>query len=216
MISGKTFRTITLRALLTLLPATAWCAASDLDAVLAHMARPAPATTPFVEAHFSHLLARPLVVTGMLEYLGPGQLARTVEQPYHERSEIHGDEVTVTRPGDKPRHFSLSRAPEMRSFLASFGGLLAGDRSALEQQFELALKGDQQNWTLVLTPHDGHVRQHILSITVSGTAAGPRCLTTNAPNDAATVMLVAEAAQSPPPQGADRATFEALCRGAAP
>ena len=33
----------------------------DLDALLQHLARPAPATTPFVEVHFSPLLSRPLI-----------------------------------------------------------------------------------------------------------------------------------------------------------
>ena len=112
-----------------------------------------------------------------------------------------------------------SQTRQTRSMIRFDQGVLQrlndGPRTEWTQQFELDLKGDQQNWTLVLTPHDAHVRQHILGITVSGSAAGPRCLTTNAPNDAATVMLVAEAAQSPPPKSADRAAFEALCRGAA-
>jgi hypothetical protein len=41
--------------------------APDLDALLQHLARPAPATTPFVEVHFSPLLSRPLIVSGELE-----------------------------------------------------------------------------------------------------------------------------------------------------
>src|SRR5580692_6632096 len=87
-------------------------AAPDVDALLAHLARPAPATTAFVEVHFSPLLSRPLIVSGELTYSGPDALARTVDRPYSEHTEIHGDEVSITRGSGKPRTFSLQRAPE--------------------------------------------------------------------------------------------------------
>ena len=72
-------------------------AAPDLDALLQHLARPAPATTPFVEVHFSPLLSRPLVVSGELQYSGPDSLARNVEKPYSEHTVIQGDRVLHLR-----------------------------------------------------------------------------------------------------------------------
>ena len=73
--------------------------APDVDALLRHLARPAPASTPFVEVHFSPLLSRPLIVSGELEYNGPDALARTVQKPYSEHTVIQGDEVSVTQIG---------------------------------------------------------------------------------------------------------------------
>src|SRR5688572_21956002 len=105
MTSGKAMRLgLTLAALLPL-QQTAWCAAPDLNTLLQQLARPAPAGTPFVEIRFSSLLATPLKVSGRLEYNGPQSLARTVDAPFRERTEIRGETVTVEREGNKPRRF---------------------------------------------------------------------------------------------------------------
>jgi hypothetical protein len=199
---------------LLLLPATAWCAALELDALLKSMARPAPASTHFVEAHFSSLLSRPLIVSGELEYLGPDALARTVQAPYYEHTEVRGENVTVERDKGNPRYFSLKRAPELRTLLGSFAALLSGDRAALEQQFDLKLDGDTNAWTLQLTPRDAHVRQRVRTMTVNGSGSDPRCITTAEPNDNTTVTLLAETAKTPLPQAPDRAWLDAQCRGA--
>jgi len=202
--------------LLLLLPVTASAAGLELGPLLKSMARPAPARTHFVEAHFSSLLSRPLVVSGELEYLGPDALARTVQAPYTERTEVHGESVTVQRDHEKPRYFSLKRSPEMRSLLGSFAALLSGDEAGLEQQFNLKLDGDSDAWTLEMTPRDPHVRQRVRAITVDGKGSEPRCITTAEPNDNATVTLLAEAAKTTLPQAPDRAWLDAQCRGAHP
>ncbi|MGH8258193.1 MAG: LolA-related protein [Steroidobacteraceae bacterium] len=187
---------------------------SRLDAILHGLARPAPSTTPFVEARFSPILARPLVVSGELEYLGPGSLARIVRKPYAEKAEIHGDTVTLQR-GDQPAQtFSLDRAPEMRSLVASFSALLSGNVAALRSAFALDLHGNERSWTIGLTPLDPGVHQHIRSILVTGDGAGPRCLTTFQANDDIDVMLLARAARVALPAMPDQAWFEARCGGA--
>jgi hypothetical protein len=185
--------------------------APDLDALLQHLARPAPATTPFVEVHFSPLLSRPLIVSGELVYSGPDSLARTVEKPYSEHTEIHGDEVSVVRAGGKPRTFSLQRAPELKTLLSSFSALLGGDRQQLEQSFTLTVGGDDAHWTLDLTPRDSRVSQRVSRITVNGAAGSPRCMTTAAPDGSLTVMLMAEAARTQVPADIDRAGLEKVC-----
>jgi Outer membrane lipoprotein carrier protein LolA-like len=197
-----------------ILPATAWCAAPDLDALLSRLARPAPATTPFVEARFSKLLAKPLVVSGELEYLGPDSLARTVKEPFQERTEIKGTTVTVQR-GERTRRFSLNRAPELRTLLDSFAALLGGDRSVLERQFTLDLQGDEQAWKLVMTPKDARVKQRIRDITVTGAANEPRCLITTEPDEDASIMLLASAAATKLPDPVQRTGLENECRGPA-
>jgi hypothetical protein len=213
MTSGSTRIHRTYLALLLLLPAAAWCAAPELEALLARLARPAPSSTRFLEAHFSALLAQPLVVSGELEYLGPGKLARTVESPYHEGSQIAGDTATVERPGEPPRHFSLDRAPQMQALVASFAGLLSGNYAALERNFTLDLHGDASHWLLGLVPRNGQVRQSIRSITVKGSGSQPLCITTYQANDDTTVLLVGRAAQAHLPRAPDRAWFDARCEG---
>jgi hypothetical protein len=186
-------------------------AAPDVDALLAHLARPAPATTAFVEVHFSPLLSRPLIVSGELTYSGPDALARTVDRPYSEHTEIHGDEVSITRGSGKPRTFSLQRAPELKTLLSSFSALLGGNRQQLEQGFTLTLGGDDAHWSLGLTPRDSRVSQRVSRITVTGAAGSPRCMTTAAPDGSVTVMLMEEAARTPVAADIDRAALDKVC-----
>jgi len=171
-------------SVLTLAVPGADLAAPDLDTLLQHLARPAPATTPFVEVHFSPLLSRPLIVSGELEYSGPDSLART---------------------------FSLGRAPELKTLLSSFSALLGGNRQQLERSFTLTVSGDDAHWTLGLTPRDSRVSQRVSRITVNGAAGSPRCMTTAAPDGSVTVMLMADAAGTPVPSGVDRAALDKLC-----
>ncbi len=206
---------VTLAAALASLPAIAVLAADpaapDLDALLQQLARPAPATTPFVEVHFSPLLSRPLVVSGELEYAGPDSLARTVEKPYSEHTEIHGDTVSVVRGNGQPRTFSLQRAPELKTLLSSFSALLGGNRQQLEQSFTLTVSGDAARWTLGLTPRDRRVSQRVTRITVNGEAGSPRCMITAAPDGSVTVMLMEAAARAQLPVDIDRAALEKVC-----
>lgn len=195
------------------LPACAWSATPDIDTVLKQMARPAPSSTPFVEAHFSKLLSRPLVVSGQMQYLGPDALARTVQQPFQERTDIAGDTVTITRGSGKPQKFSLSRAPELKLLLESFTALLGGNRAALEQQFSLGSEGDAQHWSLLLTPLDAHLHARIRTIKVNGSSSEPRCITTTEADDSVTLTLLADAAREPPPKDVDRAWLDARCAG---
>jgi Outer membrane lipoprotein carrier protein LolA-like len=184
----------------------------DLDALLQHLARPAPATTAFVEVHFSPLLSRPLIVSGELSYSGPDALGRTVEKPYSEHTDIRGDVVSVARGSGKPRTFSLQHAPELKTLLTSFSALLGGNRQLLEQSFSLAVSGDEGHWSLALTPRDSRIAQRVSRITVSGAAAVARCMTTASPDGTVTVMLMEDAAATPVAPDIDRAGLEKVCR----
>jgi hypothetical protein len=185
--------------------------APDIDALLRHLARPAPAATAFVEVHFSPLLSRPLIVSGQLEYNGPDALARTVEKPYSEHTVIQGDEVSVTRGAGKPRKFSLQRAPELKILLSSFSALLGGNRQQLEQSFSLTVSGDEAHWSMALVPRDSRVTQRVARITVNGAADMPRCMTTTAPDGSVTVMLMDETAKTTVAPDIDRAGLEKVC-----
>jgi hypothetical protein len=193
------------------LSAAAAVAAPDPDALLQRLARPAPATTAFVEVHFSPLLSRPLIVSGELQYDGPDSLGRTVVKPYSEHTEIHGDQVSVTRGNGKARIFSLQRAPDLKTLLSSFSALLGGNRAQLERNFNFNVDGDDAHWSIGLTPRDGRVSQRVTRITITGQAAHPRCMTTLAPDGSVTVMLMEEAANTPVAADVDRAGLDKVC-----
>lgn len=170
-------------------PAT-WSAANDADALIARLAKPAPASIAFTEVRFSRLLRAPLIVSGQLSYNSADSMDRQVEQPYRERTAIRGESVRVEREGDKPRSFALKYAPELRGLLSGFSALLAGDAAAIKRTFSVAMKGDDTAWTLELTPNDAHARKRLKQIVVNGRDADPRCFSMSNADGSSSVLLL--------------------------
>ncbi|HVY80725.1 MAG TPA: LolA-related protein [Steroidobacteraceae bacterium] len=210
MTSGIRKRRALTLATLSLAPAICF-GALDVAQLLAKLARPAPATTSFVEARFSKLLVEPLVVKGQLEYHEDGALVRAVSEPFRERTEIKGDTVTIERVGKSPRRFALSRAPELRSMLAGFGAVLGGTRAKLERDFELAATGDTTHWRLAMTPKLPALAKYVRNIVMEGHEGEPRCVVVTQPDDEASVMVVGNAAAGPLPQPLTRESLERFC-----
>lgn len=196
MISGSFKRARQTLWALALTPAMtlAQPAALDAGSLIQRLARPAPATIAFTEVRFSPLLRAPLVVSGELEYSGPSSFDRRVERPYRESTQIRGDSVRVEREGEQTRSFALKRAPELRGLLSGFAGLLAGDRAALEREFEITVMGDEQRWKMLLTPVDKRARARLETIRVDGRGDEPRCFTMASANGSTSVMLLGQAA----------------------
>src|SRR5687768_949436 len=86
----------------------------DADVLIQRLAKPDPETIDFKERRFSALLEEPLAVSGELRYLAADHLERFVQQPYREKTIIHGESVRVERHGEKLRTFALKRAPELK------------------------------------------------------------------------------------------------------
>jgi len=173
-----------LTLLLACLPLSAACAAPELDALLARIARPAPARTAFVEWRESALLAEPQRVAGELEYRGPAALSRRVDSPWRETTVVADGQVTVEREGERSRRFALRRAPELRVLLAGFGALLGGDRAGLARDFEIALETEGAAWRITLVPRDAAVRKHLATLAIDGRDDTPLCfLSTEADGD---------------------------------
>ena len=178
------------------------------------IARTPPVTTGFVEYRFSHLLKKPLRVSGTLEYRADGVLARNVESPYREVTEVQGDEVRITR-GDRPtRILSLQRAPQLRVVLGSFRALLEGHLAPLAQDFEVVLSEDAARWIITLKPRDERLGKHLARIDVYGAGDRPVCMEALEPDGdgALTLLSTASAADGKPPT---RAELEQTCRAGA-
>jgi hypothetical protein len=171
-------------------------AALDVDSLLKNLAHPAPAVTPFVEVRYSKLLDQPIVVKGQLEYHEDGTLVRAVSDPFKERTEIQGETVSVLRAGKSPRKFSLKRAPELRSMLGGFAAVLGGGRGTLDQDFNLAATGENEQWKLALTPKSATVGKYVKDIVIQGSQGEPRCIVVTQPDDEVSVMLVGAASQT--------------------
>ena len=195
-------------------PAAADGATPDLGAFVARLARPAPASTTYTEVRFLHLLRKPLVLHGELEYGGPERLGKNVQSPYRETTAIADGAVTVTREGRAPRKFGLERAPELQALLASFSALLGGDAATLQKYYTLQLVENATKWTLTLTPKDAGLSRHLRDIVVAGADNEPRCFALHEANGDASVMLLGALAKTQLADPPAAAALDALCRAA--
>jgi hypothetical protein len=176
------------------------------------LGRPVPAHTTYTEVRFVHLLKKPLVLHGELDYGGVGKLGKSVTTPYRETLTVNGDAVTVARQGNGERHFPLDRAPELKALLAGFSALLGGDAAALKQHFNVALTQDGAHWTLTLTPSEAGLAKHLRRMIVDGAGNEPACFALDESNGDASVMRVGAHAAAALPEPATRAALEAACR----
>jgi hypothetical protein len=195
MISGRVSATL----LTVVLAAPAALAqARDIDALLAALAREPPQSISFTEIHSSGLLEHELVVSGRLEYSGPGKLSRVVSEPFAERTDIDGDSVRILRDDRPDRQFSLKRAPELGGLLTGFLAILGGDRAALEREFELAFVDGATGWQLTLKPKNIRAQARIAAIRVRGFGDAPDCIVTVSRGSGATTeLLLGNAAREP-------------------
>ena len=187
--------------LLLLAPLTGWSAeppsSEKADALIARLAKPAPATISFTEVRFSKLLRAPLIVAGDLGYSGPDSLDRRVTTPYREHTAIRGESVKVERDGEKPRSFALKHAPELRGLLSGFSAMLAGDPATLRKTFTVEMTGDDDAWTLQLVPIDAKTGRRLRKIEVTGQQSEPRCFSMTTADGATSVLLLGAAANDP-------------------
>jgi hypothetical protein len=188
--------------MLTLLSAATVCNANerDADALIARLAKPAPATVEFTEVRFSRLVREPLVVSGELGYSGPNNLDRRVTTPYRENTSIRGESVKVEREGEKPRSFALKHAPELRGLLTGFSALLAGDAATLHQAFNVQANSSDDKWALRLLPTDSKARRRLQSIEIIGSDTEPRCFNMVTVDGALSILLLGAAAKDPLPE----------------
>lgn len=199
----------TFSALLVSAPATAQNV--DVQLTISRLAQPAQTSIDFTEIRFSPLLQAPLILSGVLAYIGPQTLDRHVLVPYREDSEIRSDTVHVSRAGEPERTFALRRAPELQGLLFAFSALLAGDHATLARDFTIDASGSGQIWQLGLTPNDVRVQEHIQQIRVDGNGDLPQCFWIFRDSNSFSVMLLGVAAHTDLPQPLTREWLQTRC-----
>jgi hypothetical protein len=187
--------------------------ARSADALIARLAKPAPATVSFTEVRFSKLLRAPLIVSGDLGYSGPDSLDRRVTTPYREHTSIRGESVKVEREGEKTRSFALKHAPELRGLLSGFSAMLSGDAAALRKTFEVQMTGNDDAWQLRLTPTDSKARRRLALIEVNGHDSEPRCFSMTTADGASSVLLLGDAAREPVASDVTLVALQRRCAG---
>jgi Outer membrane lipoprotein carrier protein LolA-like len=188
----------------------------DSAALIARLARPAPADKAYREVRFVSLLKQPLVLDGELHYGGDGNLGKRVDAPYHETTTISAGRVEVERTGKRPQHFALERAPELQALLAAFSALLGGDAATLAQYYRIDAAEDGADFTLTLTPRRADLARHLDRVVVDGHGDEPRCFSFQQRDGDSSVMLLGALAAAALPEAPSPAALAALCRSAHP
>jgi hypothetical protein len=188
----------------------------ETSALIARLARPAPADKAYREVRFVSMLERPLVLDGELHYGGDGRLGKRVDAPYRETTTISAGKVEVERAGKRPQRFSLERAPELQALLAAFSALLGGDAATLAQYYRIDAAQDGADFTLTLTPRLADLARHLDRVVVDGRGDEPRCFSFQQHDGDSSVMLLGTLAAAALPEPPSPAALAALCRSAHP
>jgi len=203
--------------LLAASPPAPSAATPDSSALIARLARPAPADTAYTEVRFVGMLKQPLVLHGELHYGGAGKLGKRVDQPYRETTTIADGNVEVQR-ADKPlQRFSLDRAPELQTLLAAFGALLGGDAATLTKHYQVDALEAGSDFSLKLTARaarPGKLNRVVVS--VDGSGDEPRCFSLYQPDGDASIMLLGPLAAATLPDPPTRNALEKLCHRLTP
>jgi hypothetical protein len=155
---------------MTCLPAEIVAADSvTLQEVLTITVVTPPSRIRFHEEKHNSLLAEPLVLSGVLEYNGLGQLRKVVQAPFAESFTVDGDRIIVERSGET-QVLNLDRSRSIQVFVRAFQAILAGDSDKIENDFEVALTGTAEAWSAVLVPRLQRFRKRVPQLQLVGDA----------------------------------------------
>jgi outer membrane lipoprotein-sorting protein len=154
-------------ALIALCPAA--LAAWDLDQLMQSLAQHKSGRATFTEKKYIAVLDKPVESSGDLLYTAPDRLEKRTVKPRPESMVVSGGELLVER-GRQKHRVQLQNHPELAAFIDSIRGTLAGDRKALERNYQLSLDGTSERWTLRLLPLDEKMRAVVQRIQIAGSA----------------------------------------------
>ena len=157
---------LTLVLVLATASPAAW-AAWDIQQLMDTLAQNRSSHASFVEKKTIAMLERPVESSGELFYRAPNHLEKRTLQPKAESLVIDGSDLLIER-GRQKHRLQLEAYPELAAFIDSIRGTLAGDRQALERNYQLSLEGTAERWTLQLLPQGDRMLAVVQRIRITG------------------------------------------------
>ncbi|HET9462821.1 MAG TPA: outer membrane lipoprotein carrier protein LolA [Thiobacillus sp.] len=139
----------------------------SVSQLMAALAKNPQGAATFTEKKFIAILEQPIESSGELLFIAPARLEKRTLKPKPETMVLDGDILTLER-GRRKHVLQLKDYPEVAAMIESIRATLAGDRTALERAYHLALDGGNERWALVLTPLDPKVGAVIARIRMEG------------------------------------------------
>lgn len=160
-------RNVLLAGLTLFCSLSAQAAPLSIGQLMSNLAQHPQGAASFTEKKFIAILDAPVESSGELLFIAPARLEKRTLKPKSESMVVDGDTLTLQR-GSRKRTLQLRDYPEVSGMIESIRATLAGDRLALERVYQLALSGNTERWTLVLTPRDASVSAIVALIEMSG------------------------------------------------
>jgi hypothetical protein len=142
-------------------------AAWDLQQLMDSLAQNKGGRATFVETKRIAMLDKPVESSGELLFTAPDRLEKRTLKPKPESMLVNGGELLVER-GTRKYQVQLQAYPQLAAFIDSIRGTLAGDRKALERNYQLSLDGTADNWSLQLLPLDKKMQEVVRRIRIAG------------------------------------------------
>jgi len=139
----------------------------DIQHLMDSLAQNRSSQASFVEKKTIAILERPVESSGQLFYTAPDHLEKRTLKPQPESMVIDGGDLLIER-GRQRHRLQLQAYPELAAFIDSIRGTLAGDRQALERNYQLSLEGTAERWTLQLLPRDDKMLAVVQRIRIAG------------------------------------------------
>jgi hypothetical protein len=143
---------------------------SPLDALMALLAQRRHGVAAFRQQQFLSVLKHPLDSSGLLLYEAPDHLEQRTEKP-HPQSVVVDHGLVRLQLGARERTLRLADYPQLVPLIESIRATLAGDRPALEREFQLEFNGELAHWELLLVPRDPALAAQLQRIRLSGEGA---------------------------------------------
>ncbi len=154
-----------LGGLLGLAAHTAW--ALELPELAALLSQHRNAEARFSEERFVSGLDQPLRSTGTLSFTPPDRFTRSTLTPRPETMRVEGNHLTLTR-GARTRRMTLDAVPEASALLQAMRGVLSGDLSNLQSNFEARVLGNAARWRLTLRPRSQRLGTQVKQLDIEG------------------------------------------------
>ncbi|MBT4556095.1 MAG: outer membrane lipoprotein carrier protein LolA [Nitrospina sp.] len=126
--------------------------AVDLRRLMTSLAGKKEKSARFTEEKFLKNLEKPLRSEGTLHFQAPDYLEKITAKPEKERLVVKSELVTIFDQQDVSHTLSLDEYPPLKALLNSIRFVLSGNLNALTKNYELDLKGNCNQWNLILVP----------------------------------------------------------------
>lgn len=143
---------------------------ASLDELMALLAARRHGVADFEQSQYLSALKQPLRSSGVLTYDAPDRLEQRTLSPRPQSMLLDHGVLTLTR-GSHQRTLRLEDDPQLAPFIDSVRATLAGDRTALEQHFQLTFEGDLDHWQLTLRPLAPKLAALVQDIRIAGQRA---------------------------------------------